>query len=328
MISMAPPPFSSKTGTIEDWLKKLNQRFRLSKVEEEEEKKEFCQFYIGGTAERLVERKINEGCSWEEIQETLIREYGAEDPRRGADQAIENFEKGDLTIKEMGRELEELARKAIPGDEAAAIRRATQAFLQRLKPSLAQEVEKLGLEDYEAIVKKASQLEKWHKGEEKVAPGLANDVLSIKSIVSGIEKSMKENQELLQKKEQVNAPQRETKQESGSSQKKEFDMERLHDVLQLLYPRGAATGREGRESGPRVGSHEYSGRGRTPLRCWLCNKGGHIARDCRERQAFERWRSERGRTNEGRQNRTEGARQREDQGNPRSGPSGPPREDF
>ena len=153
------PKFDRKTHTLSDWISKIEQRFKLTKIEEDEQKIAVTQLYIGQTGEDILSQ-LGADATWAQAKEALAARLGEGTQAEEAWNALKHITKGGKELVDLGCEVEKLARRAYPGQPASAERHAVEAFLQAIDKNLATEVQKLGHSKLSDVIAAARRIEK------------------------------------------------------------------------------------------------------------------------------------------------------------------------
>ena len=157
-IVNAMPKYDHRQHVLSDWLAKLDQRFQLCEVEDQN-KITWCQLLIGATGSSIPS-SLGEDATWDDAKEALLSRLGIGSVKDEAWATLKNLKKGSKEIVELAGEAEKLAKRLHPRDEEAAERHAIDAFLGALERPLAAEVQKLGCRTMEDVVMAARQIEK------------------------------------------------------------------------------------------------------------------------------------------------------------------------
>ena len=126
-IINAMPRYDHWQHVLSDWLAKLDQRFQLGEVGEDQNKITWCQLLIGATGSSILSG-LGEGATWENAKEALLSHLGIGSMKDEAWEALKNLKKSSKEIVELAGEAEKLAKRLHPRDEEAAECHAIDAF--------------------------------------------------------------------------------------------------------------------------------------------------------------------------------------------------------
>ena len=74
-IINAMPKYDHRQHVLSDWLAKLDQRFQLAEVGEDQNKITWCQLLIGATGSSILS-SLGEDTTWDNAKETLLSRLG------------------------------------------------------------------------------------------------------------------------------------------------------------------------------------------------------------------------------------------------------------
>ena len=135
--------FNSMQHILLDWFNKLEHRFEIAEVQENQCQIKLCQIFISQTREGIL-ANLPAGTTWEEAKQILLAWMGEGATEEEACTTLKNLKRGDEDIADLGAKAEKLVRKAYPGQQTAVKRQAIEALLGALDPQLVVEVKKLG----------------------------------------------------------------------------------------------------------------------------------------------------------------------------------------
>ena len=293
--------YDHRQHELSDWLLELEQRFQLGQVDTDRAKITLCQLLIGATGSSIL-ASLEDGAAWEAAKETLLSRFGAGSVRDEAWASLKQLKRGSKEIIELASEAEKLAKRLHPRDEEAAERHAVDAFLRALDQPLAAEVRKLGYNNMEEVGAAARRVERILQ--ERPTSGMDTLMESMNRKIQFLTKDLAEAQDKIAAHPQVATPTA-----ALAVPPSQAVAATQHPPASLAPPRMAhpaatplppmATARPPPYSpGP---SQHFSGddgalyfRGqrrrsdRGPLRCFLCDKEGHVAYRCPARTLLQR----------------------------------------
>ena len=295
-IINAMPKYDHRQHVLSDWLAELDQRFQLSEVGEDQNKKTWCQL-LTGVAGSSILSGLGEDATWENATETLLFRLGIGSVKDEALAALKNLKKGSKEIVELAGEAEKVTKRLHPRDEEAAERHAIDTFLGALERPLAAEVQKLGCRTMEDVVSAARRIQKIL--EEQADSKMECLISSMQDQIRLLKKDFKDAHD------QISAHQTTTTPTAAVAATSTVTVAAAHPPpLAPAQPPPLATAQPPPTAPARHLYQGYPGESpylprtrqqpdRRPSRCFLCGEEGHFVSHCPARSVLQHLLSQR-----------------------------------
>ena len=263
------PKFDRKTHTLSDWLSKLERRFGLTKIEEDEQKIAIAQLYIGQTGEDIL-GGLGDDATWAQAKAALASRLGEGTQSEEAWNALKHLTKGGKELVDLGCEVEKLAKQAYPGQPGTAERHAIEAFLQALDKPLAVEVQKLGHSKLADVITAARRIEKLQL--QTPSQGLEGFVSVMQDEIRALRKELEKPKPTSVNLTQPQPAAAPAVALAPPAEGRPYARHYLVPVEDGYVPRRRQQGN--RSQGQRV-------------RCYFCDEEGHVIRECLHKKAWK-----------------------------------------
>ena len=152
------PRFDRKKTSLSEWLRKLEQRFDLTHVQEDSKKIKLCSMFIGQTGEDLLSTLPDEA-TWEEAKDVLATRLAGGSTSGEAYTLLKNMSRDGRDLVDLAGEVEKLARQAYPHCDVSRERHAIEAFMGALDTKVAYDVQMLGHTRFADVLAAARRVE-------------------------------------------------------------------------------------------------------------------------------------------------------------------------
>ena len=274
------PKYKKGTGSLPEWLAKLEDRFELGDIQEDSKKIKLCKLHVGQAGEYIL-NSLAPDTTWGEAKKALVGQMGEGSPQEEALTALQSLRREGKDLVELGGEAEKWARRAFPNDEGCAVWHAREAFVKALDKKLAYEVQKLGHAKLADVVTAARRLERLESHYE--TPPMGNLLAGVQEELRAlIRKEVRESQVAAHSAVAAVHQTRVAVSHPGPGQPAPPP-----PLMSLpTYPPGTPG------TYPGYAPVRMPQRGRGRPRCYLCNEENHLMRECPYRQEFRRWRQQ------------------------------------
>ena len=277
---------------LSDWLGKLEFRFSMAEVDEDQQKINICALYMGQTGEDIL-RTLPAETTWERAKTALANSIGEGTVQEEAWAMLKNITRDGQDLVDFGSRVKKLAERAYPGQPETIEHHAIDAFVRALDRQLARKVQEQGHATFEQVVAAARRFERLER--EYPTVGMESLASVLQEEMRQMRKELKEQRSHEQAVKLAQGPS-----EAGGAPRRGEEMgaravppPMVEQMLPYypVYPTGPAPPRYPSMPPGRRNPGRYQPPPRMRGRCFVCDEVGHYHYQCPWKQELQRLRT-------------------------------------